>query len=559
MLTATSSKGQQPHVHHTPKTAGILLSAAVLWCICWFFQSRGYWEDDAWIHLEFARSVSQGLGFAFNGRVVAGDTAPLWVLLLAGLHALIPDWLAAGKLLTVLGAVFGLSGIYALARHMAHYLLTGRTARIFPAAIVLLVVADPYTCYWIFSGMEPVAAAGLACWAVLGATRERPTTRSFTVACLLAGLGPLIRPEMIFLSVLLTLPLFGQWRRLHHPAALKLVIAALGLLLLAGPLLAWSLYSLHAFGHLLPNTNAAKRAAPNESVLLRLLVIYLTGLPLVLGGVVAGLASLALHLSPAMRSFRNAIASTVSDAPSRSATTTALPASPRTLPPSGWIFILWTLASTLFYLADHTYVQTRYVLVAAPGMLAVILGLALYAWPRTGRLLYVAAMTHAFMVSMLIVVPFIHNKAANCEAYGQFALYMRNRLPPQAPVAVYSIGQIAFESQHPIVDTGGITRPGAIPYLNSPLGSMAAWAQSEGAQYYIEGRPPLPGSICLFSIPVPYSGWTMHTSKYGEIKQISVWQLPTRQAKQANDLLSGQPEARLAQDHTGHSSDRISN
>ena len=28
--------------------------------------SRGYWEDDAWIHLEFARSVSQGRGFAFN-------------------------------------------------------------------------------------------------------------------------------------------------------------------------------------------------------------------------------------------------------------------------------------------------------------------------------------------------------------------------------------------------------------------------------------------------------------------------------------------------------------
>src|SRR6185312_4305210 len=117
-----------------------LLIASLLWCVYWLIHAQGYWEDDAWIHLEFARSVSQGHGFAFNGRVVAGDTAPLWVLLLAGVHALIPQWVTAGKLLTILGAALGLSAVYAFARRMAQHLLAGRAAQLFPAAMLLLVV-----------------------------------------------------------------------------------------------------------------------------------------------------------------------------------------------------------------------------------------------------------------------------------------------------------------------------------------------------------------------------------------------------------------------------------
>jgi len=503
----------------------LLLAASALWCVYWFLHTRGYWEDDAWIHLEFARSVAQGLGFAFNGRVVAGDTAPLWVLLLAAIHTLIADWLIADKLLAVLGAVFGLSGIYAFAQRMAQSLRAERTARIFPAAILLLVVANPYTCYWIFSGMEPVACAGLACWAVLAATWVRPTKFSFLVACLLAGLGPLLRPEMVFLAAFLAPPLFGQWRRLHLSPTSKAVFALLGLLLLAGPLLAWSLYSLHAFGHLLPNTNAAKRAAPNDSVLRRLLVIYLTALPAVFAGAIAGFASLALHFSAAMRSLRNAIVSAVTDGP---LLPDANATSQRMLPPAAWIFILWALTSTLFYLANHTYVQTRYILITAPGLTAVICAQAFGLWPRLARWLYSAALAAALTASIVIVIPFIRNKAANCTATEQLALFMRDHLPPHAPVALYSIGQITFQSQHPIVDTGGITRPGAIPYLNAPLESMAGWAQSEGAQYYIEAASPLPGSVPVFTVSAPYIGWTIRPSKYGDTTPISIWKLPAR-------------------------------
>src|SRR5665213_1373519 len=166
--------------------SALLLTIAVLWCIYWFVHASHYWEDDAYIHLEFARSLAAGQGFAFNGRVVAGDTAPLWVLLLAAMHSLIPNWLVAGKVLTVLGAAFGLAGTYAFAHSLASQIPTAHlpSARLFPAAIVLLTVANPYSCYWLFSGMEPIAAAGLACFAVLAATRSQPSTRSFLTACL---------------------------------------------------------------------------------------------------------------------------------------------------------------------------------------------------------------------------------------------------------------------------------------------------------------------------------------------------------------------------------------
>jgi len=40
----------------------VLLTLVVLWCVYWFLQALHYWEDDAWIHLEFARSVAQGKG-----------------------------------------------------------------------------------------------------------------------------------------------------------------------------------------------------------------------------------------------------------------------------------------------------------------------------------------------------------------------------------------------------------------------------------------------------------------------------------------------------------------
>jgi hypothetical protein len=150
----------------------LLLALSASICMYWFLHARGYWEDDAYIHLEFARSLSRGQGFSFNGHVVYGDTSPLWVWLLVAFHALIPDWMAAGKALTVVAAVFALGGVYAFAWSLMEFRGRG-TKAVFAATMVLVVVTTPYFGYWAFSGMEALAAAGLACWGAFAVAQPR--------------------------------------------------------------------------------------------------------------------------------------------------------------------------------------------------------------------------------------------------------------------------------------------------------------------------------------------------------------------------------------------------
>ena len=191
--------------------ASWILVIATLWCVCWFVHAWHYWEDDAYIHLEFARNIVEGHGYSFNGLLVNGDTSPLWVLLLAAMHSVVPNWLVAGKILTALGAIFAVAGTYFFAEHLTKNLDDNKT---FAAAMVLLLVTNPYFCYWSFSGMEALTATGLAFWGALVAVRETPTWASFFAGCFLAGVAPVLRPEMLVFTGLVCLLLLWQWLRL---------------------------------------------------------------------------------------------------------------------------------------------------------------------------------------------------------------------------------------------------------------------------------------------------------------------------------------------------------
>ena len=81
--------------------AWLFLALSALWCIVWLIHGWHYWEDDAFIHLEFARSVSRGQGFSFNGHVVNGDTSPLWVYLLVAFHRIIPAYTRPATIPTI--------------------------------------------------------------------------------------------------------------------------------------------------------------------------------------------------------------------------------------------------------------------------------------------------------------------------------------------------------------------------------------------------------------------------------------------------------------------------
>jgi hypothetical protein len=492
-----------------PPLALLLLLLAACWTALWFFHTLHYWEDDAYIHLEFARSLSRGEGFAFNGHVVYGDTSPLWVWLLAGMHTVVPDWMAAGKTLTAVAAVFALSGVFEFSRRLVARLGL-EESRTFAAAMVLVLVANPYFAYWAFSGMEALAAAGLVCWglvAIEGSSTETPIApHRFLLGCLCAGIAPLLRPEMSFFTLLLGLVLFVRWVNLPARAAQKLTLFFGGLLLVIGPGVAWAVYAARTFGSVLPNTNAAKRAAPNDSVVRHLVQVYAFGFPLVLLGLVALAAWFA---------FRRKRPGGV---PGKSVA--------RALDTGGWLLFVWTALNCVFYVANHTYVQTRYVFVTAPVLTVALFAIGRKLWPRVYRAGVVFGLLFGIGISLLATWPLINNKVQVDRDYAALAAFFRT-LPPQDPVAHYSIGEAAFLSEHPIIDVGGITRPGIIPFMYDVTDNRRVWwVHEQGARYAVLDHSPEPGSVLVWRRAIPTTGWFLNPSHYKLKESLMVWKLP---------------------------------
>lgn len=490
----------------TPPLARLLLVLTFMLSIVWFVHALGYWEDDAYIHLEFARSVATGLGFSFNGHVVYGDTSPLWVLLLVAFHAVIPGWMVAGKTLTVVAAIFAFPGVYRFSLSLVRGSLTPAAASLFAATMLLLFVVSPYFGYWAFSGMEALLASGVVCWALVAVSERAITVPRFLIAAFLAGLAPVLRPEMSFFTFLMGLLLLKRLFRMAVPLGKRIGLLVAGFVLIATPALLWASYALHTFGMVVPNTNAAKRANPGDSVAAHLGEIYVFGFPVVL----IGLLLLAGWVIWSMRRPRGG-----------EKTASALHA-------GGWLLFVWTAMNCVFYIADHTYVQTRYIFVTAPLLTIALLAIAAQKFPRTYRSLVLFALAFGVFMSTFATWPLVSAKKQIDLVYAQLADFLRT-LPPEAGVAHYSIGEAAFLSQHTIIDTGGITRPSIIPLMSDPTDDRRiAWMYAQGAQYEVIDHQPMPGAVLVWSHDVPSTRWAIRLKPSHETENLMVWKLPLR-------------------------------
>jgi len=489
-----------------PPLAWLLLVLSAAWCIAWFVHALGYWEDDAWIHLEFARSFAAGHGFAFNGRLVYGDTSPLWVFLLTAFHAVIPGWMAAGKTLTAVAAICALAGVFCFSRSLVSEKLSSPQRATFAAAMVLVLVTNPYFGYWAFSGMEALAAAGLACWGLFAAAQAARTSssKSFLAACAIAGVAPLLRPEMTIFSGLLMLLLLYQFLR-HAPNRKRVAVLAAGIVLAAAPVIAWAMYAVRTFGMVVPNTNGAKRAPPGDSVVTRLVHLYTLGFPLALAGFYLLVAwVLWMLLRRRQKEIMPALA---------------------LLPLAGWLLLVWTKLNGIFYVMDHTFVQTRYIFVTAPVLTIAILALGAMRWPKLYRAGVIFGIGFGVITSLLAPWNLVRNKIQVDRDYADLAAYVRT-LPPDAAIANYSIGESSFLSEHTIVDTGGITRPGAIPFMfDATDARMLGWIRRQGAQYWVIDHQPEPGAVLLWSRDIPETGWYLDPRRYRGTERLQLWKL----------------------------------
>ena len=437
--------------------------------------------------------MADGLGFAFAGSVTNGDTSPLWVLFLTLLHSFGLAWIPAAKTACGTGVALAASGAWRLAADLPH---ESPAHAGLPFAAVAVTVLSPYFVHWSFSGMEATAALGLSLYAVWAIFLGDLTNRRALFAASLLALGPLLRPELsVFAALIGPVLLWRVWlAHADKAVAQRLVFCgALGLLMLI-PLCAWCWYAIHAFDSVIPNTNMAKRGGGAFGELLsRLVQVYAMGFPVTL---------LLLPFALILGMLR------------------------RHTPAVIWALLVWPAGCALFYLVDHTLVQTRYCLLSMPSASIA----ALWLLARVIRPARFAAVTGVMVVASVltvvwIVVPHVHNKVVLRERFSAVSTFIRDHIPAQEPVAILAIGQIEFESRHRLVDLGGITEPAVDPYLNDRL-AVLRWAKARGARYFVGNNSPEQGATSVFDVEVPYIGWTLRHAQYRDTEPYGVYRLP---------------------------------
>jgi hypothetical protein len=391
--------------------------------------AAGFPLDDAWIHLHFARNIAEGAGFSYSDGVpVAGSTAPVWTVLLAGALALGGPPIVLVKTLGALATV----GAAVLTRHAA----VAWGAPPVPSLLTAVALASSGPLVWgALSGMEVSLAAAFVAAALLAHARDRTMWTAVW-----AALAVLARPE-----ALLLVPLFLLARPLAFGRLLGFVLITLTVL--APPVL----FSLATVGSPIPATAVAK----------------------VEGGLLG-------WLSGVHEPWRQLLV----ERPLRFMTAwvgwlaTINWVLPATILPGLWFawrqtgralgFVSLALLAHPLAMAwfapyrDPSFQEGRYSIHLLPlAFVLVALGLSALPWPRL-------ALT-VFLVCALVPL----GRAADRYAWGvqninamqvHLGHWVGAHLPPTARIAVNDIGAIAYFSRHSLIDLMGLVTPDIIPY-----------------------------------------------------------------------------------------------
>jgi len=431
---------------------------------------HGFPIDDAWIHLQFARNLSQhGEWTYFPGDAsVSGSTSPLYTMALA-LGFLFTD---NEKVLShALGLLFHLGFLTALAA-WAHRRLGDP---LWAAAAVLLVALDGRVGILAVSGME----TGLFLFAVALAFFARAAARPMLCGAAL-GACVWIRPDGMILVVALAIDLLLErlWikkeveheheheheqEQEHRPGWRRSWLAALlplGLLLGA-----YGVFNLVVGGTVLPNTFAAKTAYYRvidpwvfiSGPLFKYLVANA-------GWIVSALALLAVG-GVALRLARRRCTPLAAEA--------------------GWVVGL-VLAYVLFLPFIHRF--DRYLVPALPALTVLGLGAVkllvdgalerkiipserlarIVSWTVLGLALALQLYSGFLRESWFAHRFYAHWCRYHNVRHERTGRWLGQNTKPGAVIATHDVGAIAFYSGRKVVDMVGLVEPEAHRYLHKP-------------------------------------------------------------------------------------------
>jgi 4-amino-4-deoxy-L-arabinose transferase-like glycosyltransferase len=197
-------------------------------------------SDDAYYYLQIARNLATGHGASFDGETPTNGFHPLWLLIVAGVQAVVHDPFRAIHVTLTLAACFGTATVglvYAIVRR-----LSGREGPALTAAAFYGL--HPYVVVESVNGLETALAVfgvALTSWLFLGiATRHGPPRLADGLRLgLAAGLMMLARTDSVFVWVPILLYLGARARdarALVVPLAAGAVSAAV-----VAPWLVWGL------------------------------------------------------------------------------------------------------------------------------------------------------------------------------------------------------------------------------------------------------------------------------------------------------------------------------
>jgi hypothetical protein len=455
-----------------------------IWLAAWFVAlSAVYWLgvlalcgragfplDDSFIHLQFARNLFTDGQMAFNRGVPSGGcTAPLYAALVAGVYAIVRDWIAAG---IVLGSVCGLATAWVVYGILLNW--TGRRALARWGGL-LAVVVNP-TIVAAGSGMEtPVYTVMflLGLW-LYSLPRRRLAASIVFALCIWLRPEFLTLAPMIGLERLLTLR-GGHtrgWRAVAGELLAHAAVWAVIVLLYLG-------YNWHQDRHLLPTTFAAKAiamqrllpwapkglpAAIENGVALQILTALtlwpFLALLLTRIGLVVNCAPLGIGLGSALRAAWTKISSA---APGRRLAIIALIGYPLLRGMVDPMAPFWYQFQR--YYAHLTPLMILIVLDALPATRSVLGGKRWHwrgvSWRRQcRRTLWWAAPFLVVRGAMAVIA--VSNINSMQVHIGR---WVEANTKPGELVACNDIGAIRFYGKRPILDTVGLVEPAIVEHF----------------------------------------------------------------------------------------------
>ncbi|HTR97939.1 MAG TPA: hypothetical protein VMH61_08560 [Candidatus Acidoferrales bacterium] len=437
----TSPYGALTRIEKIGLAASLLLALALMWPV------RGYITDDTFIHLQFAKNLAAGRGFAFNaGEHVYGTTSPLWVALLADGMMLGLDGLRVARVLGLLSTLGSVVLFFRLMR---------RTLRMpeLRALATLTWSANAWMIRWSLSGMETPLAVMLVLAGFVAFTEGQQWGARPVRTGAFWALAAMVRPEAVVLLVLWGIFLVIDTD--SREGVRRLVAGALPPVLIYG---GWLVFARLYFGTFWPNTLAAKTAGITgweafRDALWRQMQVFAATDAVLAGALVAALAFGGARMLPRRVKAQ------------------------RLLP---WV---WVGTLPALYVMRGVPVVSRYLVPLMP-VLAWLAWRSVERWwtgeeaapeLRPGAALLGTGLATLALVQNLFwyehaVVPQVHSFSSGLrQSLIPAGEWFAANTPPTTTIAAPDIGALGYYSNRRVIDLAGLVTPAMVPLLAHEL------------------------------------------------------------------------------------------